>query len=55
MGVCVEEWLGDDEGSVIDAGAWLGEPPMLSFLALSLSLSLSLSLRLCPGIHLKVK
>ena len=43
MGVCVEEWLGDDEGSVIDAGAWLGEPPMLSFLALSLSLSLSLS------------
>ena len=35
------------------AGAWLGEPHVLSLLALSLSLSLSLSES--PGIHLKVK
>ena len=51
MGVCVEAWLGGDEGSMNDAGAWLGEPPVLSLLAISLSLSLSVS----PGIHLKVK
>ena len=41
MGVCVEAWLGGDEGSMNDAGAWLGEPPVLSLLAISLSLSLS--------------
>ena len=51
MGVCTGAWLGSDEGLVIGAGAWLGEPPMISLLAFSLSLSL----RLCPGIHLKVK
>ena len=51
MGVCAGAWLGDDEGSVIGAGAWLGKPPVLSLLTLSLSLSSSLS----PRIHLKVK
>ena len=55
MGLCVEAWLGGDEGLVMGvcAGAWLGEPHVLSLLALSLSLSLSLSES--PGIHLKVK
>ena len=35
MGACAGAWLGDDEGSVIGAGAWLGKPPVLSLLTLS--------------------